>query len=168
MKTEKYLIFSDLHGMTERARELFRRHADADGIFFLGDGLGDLPDAPVPIVSVRGNCDFFGKEPKECLLDLGGKKILLMHGDSHAVKSGLDRALRYASERGADALLFGHTHLPIENYYPEETELAGGYLLPRPIIAFNPGSLGYPPDGRPSYGLLQLRGGQMLFSHGTL
>ena len=170
MTTEKYVIFSDVHGRRDRVRELISRHRDATAFLFLGDGLSDLPEAEAPILSVRGNCDFTLDKttPEECMLDLGTGKILLMHGHRLGVKSGIERALHYASERGAVALLYGHTHVREERYLPEGTEIFFGERLPRPMWVFNPGSLGNPPDGIPSYGLLQIRGGQMLFSHGTL
>lgn len=161
MTTEKYVIFSDVHGRTDRVRELALRHRDASAFFFLGDGLRDLPELELPIVSVRGNCDFTldKSTPEERLLDLGAGKILLMHGHTHGVKSGWERAVLYASSRGADALLFGHTHVAEEHYLP-----AGeGSLLARPMWVFNPGSL-----AAGDFGLLQIRKGQMLFSHGRL
>lgn len=171
---EKYVIFSDVHGRRDRVQELLARHRDASGFLFLGDGLRDLDQTLFSsngsaLVCVRGNCDSFVSDVREeTMLDLGGVRLLLMHGHRYSVKSGLDRALAYASERGADALLFGHTHLAEERYFPEGDELSDGTRLARPTWAFNPGSLGEPRDGKPSYGLLQIRNGQMLFSHGTL
>ena len=159
--TEKYLVISDVHGRGDRVRELASRHRDAKAIFFLGDGLSDLPEVGIPIVSVRGNCDFTidRSTPEECMLDLGAGKILLMHGHRYGVKSGIERATLYAASRGADALLFGHTHLAEEHYFP-----AGeGSLLERPLWVFNPGSL-----AAGEFGLLQIQNGQMLFSHGKL
>ena len=165
MSLRKYVIFSDVHGRRDLVRALEARHHDAEAFFFLGDGLSDLPTMSVPTVSVRGNCDFTRdpSTPESCLLDLGGVRVLLMHGHRYGVKSGLHQALAAASARGADALLFGHTHRQTEQYFPEGSELSDGVLLTRPLWAFNPGSLA---EG--SYGLLQIRGGQMLFSHGTL
>lgn len=166
---ETIVIFSDVHGRADRVRELISLHRNATLFVFLGDGLRELDESYMPIVAVRGNCDVFSTDtPEERLLDLDGIKILLMHGHRFSVKSGLDRALAYADKRGADVLLFGHTHLPTERYFPEGTELSDGTRLTRPLWAFNPGSLGEPRGERPSYGLLQIRRGQLLFSHGTL
>ena len=173
-RTETIVIFSDVHGRADRVRELVSRHRDATTFVFLGDGLRDVDESLFSARSaarrcVRGNCDAFSSgTAEEALLDLGGIRLLLMHGHRASVKSGLDRALAYASARGADALLFGHTHLPEERYFSEGEELLDGTRLSRPMWAFNPGSLGEPRGGKPSYGLLQIRNGQMLFSHGTL
>ena len=161
MSTETYVVFSDVHGRRDLVRELATRHHDAQGFFFLGDGLSDLPELPAPLVAVRGNCDISLDKhtPEECLLDLGAGKILLMHGHRFGVKSGLERATLYAASRGADALLFGHTHLAEEHYL----SAGEGSLLSRPMWVFNPGSL-----AAREFGLLQIQGGQMLFSHGRL
>ena len=165
MTTELYTVFSDVHGRSDRVRELISRHRDAKGFLFLGDGLRDLPDAEPRLTAVRGNCDFTidPNTPDELFLNLGGRKIFLMHGHRYSVKSGIERAVRIASERGADALLFGHTHLPIEHYYAEGSELSDGYRLKSALWVFNPGSL-----AAGDFGLLQIRDGQMLFSHGQL
>lgn len=173
-KNETIVIFSDVHGRADRVRELVSRHRDATTFLFLGDGLRDVDESlfsarGAALVSVRGNCDAFSLgSPEETMLDLGNIRLLLMHGHRLSVKSGLDRALAYASARGADVLLFGHTHLPEERYFSEGTEFSDGTCLAHPMWAFNPGSLGEPRGGKPSYGLLQIRNGQMLFSHGTL
>lgn len=173
-QTETIVIFSDVHGRSDRVRELIARQRSATTFLFLGDGLRELDEAwfsskNLALVCVRGNCDtFVAGAPEETVLDLGGVRLLLMHGHRASVKSGLDRALCYAAQKGVDVLLFGHTHLPEERYFPKGTELSDGTHLSRPIWAFNPGSLGDPRGGAPSYGLLQIRNGQMLFSHGTI
>lgn len=164
------LVISDTHGREDRVRELLRLHREAEAVLFLGDGLRDLPeelcssDRP-RLFAVSGNCDPFtfggASLGEEALLDLGSYRFLLMHGHRHSVKSGTERAVAYASVKGADVLLYGHTHVPEERYLPQKE---GG----RPLWVFNPGSLGAPWDGAPSFGLIQIRGGQILFSHGTL
>lgn len=74
--------------------------------------------------------------------------ILLAHGHSLGVKSGLTRLLYKAEEAGCRAALFGHTHRPYSG------QAGGIYLL-------NPGSLSRPGTGKPSYALLRL--GENLF-----
>ena len=164
------LVISDTHGRRDRVQELLRLHREAEAVLFLGDGLRDLPeelcssDRP-RLFAVSGNCDPFtfggASLGEEALLAFGSYRFLLMHGHRHSVKSGTERAVTYASARGADVLLFGHTHVREERYLPADE---GG----KPMWVFNPGSLGAPADGEPSYGLIQIRGGQLLFSHGSL
>lgn len=67
----------------------------------------------LPLVQVCGNCDGWCDVPDERLLHVGGRTLLLTHGHSYRVKSGLDLALSAARSSGADILLFGHTHLPL-------------------------------------------------------
>ena len=164
------LVISDTHGRSDRIRELLRLHSEASAVLFLGDGLRDLPqDLTVSerprLYAVSGNCDPYLVSGislgEEALVNFGSYRFLLMHGHRHSVKSGRERAVSYAMARGADVLLYGHTHVPEERYIPPEE---GG----RPLWIFNPGSLGAPQDGSPSYGLIQIRGGQILFSHGRL
>lgn len=164
----KILVISDSHGRSDRFREVTKMHADAEEILFLGDGVRDAYSACERAICVRGNCDVFGISdsdvPRERLLCLGGLRILMMHGHEKTVKSGYERALAYACDRGADILLFGHTHAPLEKYYAAGSVIEGR-VLERPMYVFNPGSLG---DVRSSYGLIEIRNGSVLFSHGTV
>ena len=164
------LVISDTHGRIDRVRDVLRIHSEASAVIFLGDGLRDLPEELIccerpRLYAVSGNCDPFSvggfSLGEEALLDFGAYRFLLMHGHRHGVKSGRENALAYASVRGADVLLYGHTHVPEERYIPADGD-------GRPTWVFNPGSLGAPQDGVPSYGLIQIRDRQILFSHGTL
>ena len=161
----KILVVSDSHGRYDRFKTLMSMHADADEILFLGDGARDTFVLGGRAICVRGNCDSFLAQdlPSERMLWLGDFKILMMHGHEKLVKSGIDRALCYAHARGADILLFGHTHVCFEKYYPEGT-IIGDTVLDRPMYAFNPGSLG----DRGSFGLIEIKNGSVLFSHGTV
>ena len=123
----KLLILSDTHGRVDRLAKVLKLHADADAILFLGDGLSDIARSGIDIgklFCVRGNCDGFSVgsgiySPNELSLCFDGFNILMMHGHLHGVKSGIDRAVYYAEEKGADILLFGHTHIPCESYLPD-------------------------------------------------
>ena len=161
----KILVVSDSHGRYDRLGTLMSMHADADEILFLGDGARDTFVLGGRAICVRGNCDaLFAQElPSERMLWLGDFKILMMHGHEQLVKSGIDRALGYAYGKGADILLYGHTHARFEKYYPEGARV-GEVTLERPMYAFNPGSLG----DSGSFGLIEIKNGSVLFSHGTV
>jgi putative phosphoesterase len=169
------LVVSDTHGRADRLREAVMRARGADMILFLGDGLRDLSvldeQASARLCAVRGNCDVFSSLsdgiPEERFLALDAYRILMLHGHTLDVKSGAFRAIRYAAERGADLLVFGHTHEPMATYLPEGTEV-DGTLLSRPMYLFNPGSLGLPRGNAPSYGRIDLRPSGIVCSHGTL
>lgn len=166
----KILIISDVHGRCEKLSKLLRMHGDSDAILFLGDGLRDidrLEDIPQTLITVRGNCDVFsfGAElvPSERLLCFDKFKILMMHGHEHCVKAGIGKAVRYAASKGADILLYGHTHLRDEKYIDQEDEIFDE-IPEHPLYVFNPGSLG----DSSSFGLIQIQNGSVLFSHGTV
>lgn len=162
----KVLIFSDTHGRAARVRALLRLHRDADCAVFLGDGLGDIDacrgELPMPLWEVRGNCDGFPAlwehVPTEQIVALGGHRLLLTHGHLYGAKSGCGALIGAARRADCDIVLFGHTHERYEAYIGE----------PKPLYLFNPGSLGSPRGGNPSYGLLQADEKNILFSHGEL
>lgn len=167
------LVLSDSHGNTYALRDAIRR-ARPDGILFAGDGVRDLThcDISVPLWAVRGNCDIFsssviirGQEifpPEEELVTVDGIRILLLHGHTVGVKSGLASAISRAALRGADVLVYGHTHKPVE-YRVTPDDPAYGGLLKKPLLLFNPGS-----TNDNCFGTLTVRNGQVLASLATL
>lgn len=169
------LVLSDSHGRPDLIEEVIRR-ARPDGILFAGDGLRDLTrlDIPVPLWAVSGNCDWLSSpliiqgqewEPAaEELITVEGIRILLMHGHKYSVKSGHTRAVYRAMELGADMLVFGHTHIPVE-YSIRPDGASGESEAQKPLTVFNPGSLG---DGDGSFGTITIRRGQILCGHGTV
>lgn len=163
------LIVSDSHGRCDRLERLFEIHKQVDALIFLGDGLSDLDRAgaqnyPFTVFSVKGNCDCgMGsiramKTKDEITFNFDGISFYAIHGHTKGVKSSLTHAIYAADEKGADVLLFGHTHNPIDTYLPQDE-----YNLSKPLHIFNPGSL-----ANYSYGLCEIRNGEFLFSHGTI
>ena len=150
MNEWKILVVSDSHGNVDnmrRAVELARPRL----LLHLGDGWHDaealaarFPE--LPMERVPGNCDYRRSEAAERLVLLGGKRVLLCHGHTLGVKSGLGMVLRAALERGADAVLFGHTHEPFVD-------------IRRGVVMLNPGSIG---GYRPTYGTLTVGDGKCL------
>ena len=159
------LIISDSHGRVDNLREVAERCKTVKEILFLGDGLRDIEAAWLDsAICVRGNCDMFGADdyPAERILRFGEYTVMMMHGHTYSVKSGFDRAAVAAAERGADLLVFGHTHQKTDLYLPDGSEI-GGVVLQKPLRVFNPGAL---KDG--SFGVLTLREGIALTSFGQL
>lgn len=168
------LVFSDSHGRGSNMLEaLSRQIKKPDAIIFLGDGLRDVSYCEfgdIPLFAVSGNCDtfsFYGKGIAEdqIIMTLGGKRIMMTHGDRYGVKGGLGRLAKAADEKGADIVLFGHTHLPLSVYLPEGDE-GFGFALRKPLYLFNPGSIG---GYDRSFGCVTIdaRGG-VLTSHGNI
>lgn len=164
------LLLSDSHGHPDYIRAAVCV-ARPDCILFAGDGLRDLREVEaeltVPVYAVRGNCDFGWSADgyaTEEIVTLAGVRILLVHGHTLGVKSGLGRATIRTRELGVDVLVFGHTHEVCERYmYPDE--MADPDRGRRPLLLCNPGSVGTYPH---HFGTLMLRDGQALFGSGEL
>lgn len=165
----KILVFSDSHNHSDLMEEAVRANLAAppssgklEAVFFLGDGIGDfekLRDAyPGPrYAGVLGNCDGYALldgGSYEKLVDVGGFRFLLAHGHRLSVKSGIQRAADYAIAKGADVLLFGHTH---EAFDAQIDGSAGGS-----VRCINPGSVGAWYGA--SFALLEIRDGRLLCS----
>ena len=166
----EFLIFSDSHGSASNmSRAIDRQIKTPEAILFLGDGARDLDRlfvCDIPIWAVRGNCDWASSDyadKNERLLYFEGHTILLCHGHEWGVKGGLGGLIAHAAEVGADIVLFGHTHVPTLTTIAEG-ETVGKTVLSRPMYLFNPGSIG--DEG--SFGVLTLKGENVLLSHGSL
>ncbi len=163
----KILIISDTHGRMDLMRRVMEMHRDADTVVFLGDGIADARVCEKlfdrPIWQVAGNCDslaaLYADLPTEQSLVIEGHRVLLTHGHRFGVKGGTDALAAYAAHAGYDIVLFGHTHERVEEYRSDMTH---------PLYLFNPGSLGSPRRGEPSYGILQTDENNVLFSHGEV
>ena len=168
-----FLILSDSHRQKRNIDLAIKKAGKVDAIFFLGDGVSDIGFESsyngTPVFCVRGNCDVFSlfsvsEPPEELFLTFDEYTVMLMHGHLFGTKSSPYAAATYAAKKGADILLFGHTHEPFEKYLPEGTEVDGA-ILKKPLYLFNPGSIGM---GSCSFGTLSLSEKGVLFSHGRI
>ncbi|PKM50921.1 MAG: hypothetical protein CVV02_09400 [Firmicutes bacterium HGW-Firmicutes-7] len=146
----KILVISDTHRHIRNVIDLMSKITDVDRIIHLGDLVADAQDiesiyGKIPIDYVSGNCDFYETNaPKEKVISLFGKNILLTHGHYYDVKSGYKEIGLIAMQKQVDAVLFGHTHVPYIGYVND-------------LVLMNPGSISEPRRGRmPSYGLLEI------------
>ena len=164
----KCLCFSDSHGSTYGMIKALKMHPDAEVIFFLGDGLSDFEqlvyDNNRAWFAVRGNCDYSGVlgnnlVKKTDSITLEGVRIVFTHGDLYGVKYGTDGIKKLAVDSGADIVLFGHTHAPLETYVADED---------RPFYLFNPGSIGGGYSSRSTYGVININEKGILLSHGIV
>ena len=167
----EYLVFSDSHGRADLINEAMEKQLRTpDAVLFLGDGLRDLrvlEYQDMHVRCVRGNCDFYtafeGRSvPEQALLEVGAYRILMMHGHTAGVKGGIAHACAKAAEAEADVLLYGHTHIQWQEWFPAGTEF-GRQVLTKPLLVCNPGSL---MDGK--FGTLSLRNEGVLFGFGEL
>jgi len=115
-----------------------------DKAVFLGDGFNDLTDAceragvSVHWEAVQGNVDYPSSAYDKKILDIPAKnsafpsrKLFLSHGNRYRVKEEYKTIAVIARNMGAEAALFGHTHIP----YCKTVD--GIFLL-------NPGSIACP------------------------
>ena len=129
----KIAVFSDSHGQS-RAMLRAIRASQPDVILHLGDYCRDTAPlerefSDIPLYAVRGNGDLGSREEATLFLTLGGTRFFLTHGHLYGVKSGLSALIEAARERGADAVLFGHTHKSYMDYH-------------RGMYVINPGATG--------------------------
>lgn len=142
---EQWLVLSDSHGDDRTLRSVITRHPEAKTILFLGDGardFGRLTDilSGKTVHLLRGNNDYTDL-PLAKELFLAGHRLLACHGHAYAVKRGTMGLLMEGKARGCEALLFGHTHIPCNEYQ-------------QGVLLLNPGSCSVFSVRRPTYALL--------------
>ena len=131
----RVLVVSDTHGQHLNLDRAVKASGQIDMMIHLGDVEGgeqrirDAVDCEKHIL--RGNNDFFADLPGEEEFCIGSKKVFITHGHLYYVSVGTDRIKEEGRARGADIVMFGHTHRP---YLDVEDD----------IIVLNPGSLSYP------------------------
>jgi uncharacterized protein len=154
-------VISDTH-LPRGARRLpegcLERIAAADLLLHAGDFvsvevLRKLEAIGPPVVGVHGNVDSAELRrllPAERVVDVGGARVALVH-DAGPRRGRLERLRRRFGER-ADAVVFGHSHLPLHERADD------GFQI------FNPGS---PTERRraPAHtmGVARAEGGRLAF-----
>ena len=148
----KVLIVSDTHRKNDLYLDILDKEKP-DLVLHCGDSEGSeyalTAAADCPVHIVLGNNDFFSNLPRELILEIGPHTGWMVHGHNYHVSLGTEYLADEALDRGADVVLFGHTHRP----FLEEGE---------EMTICNPGSLSYPrQEGRcPTYALMELEEGK--------
>lgn len=141
---KKYLLVSDTHGRDDNFYDVLDLEEPVDGIIHCGDFEGSEGKYALasncPVYFVAGNNDFFSDLSRELEFNLDGHNFFVAHGHNYMVSMDLEYIRSEGISRGADVVVFGHTHKPV-------AKVVGG------VYMFNPGSLSYPrQEGRrPSY-----------------
>jgi len=149
----KVLIVSDTHSVNENLYKVIEKESPMDMLIHLGDGEGVENELDkiitCPIHIVGGNNDFFSRLPKEKEFFIGGYHVFATHGHAYLVSLNEEHVKEEGKGRGADIVMYGHTHKPI---IKEE----------KGFIILNPGSLSYPrQEGRePSYIIMDVTHGE--------
>lgn len=146
-------LVSDSHGSREALERALKALGSCDLIIHAGDYASDADficeQVGVPVMVVRGNCDFYDERYPDFIdTKLGGHHFFITHGNRQYVKMDLDDLLIEAKAREADIAVFGHTHIPT---IQEEDG----------VLMVNPGSVYLPHSGQyPTCAVLTLDGGK--------
>ncbi len=149
----KILVVSDSHGDFRTLNNLLKAQRKAEVVLFLGDGADDFEDIKFlypekMFIGVKGNNDWGSDLPMIEERVFEGKRIFMAHGHSYGVKYGLAEIEKEGRKRGADIVLFGHTH---QAYVKYEN---GMYLM-------NPGSIR---RYNSTYGVIDIQNGDILIN----
>ena len=144
-------VFSDTHGDLSLLYRLREQLEPLDAVFHCGDYAREARDIGsffhCPYYAVKGNCDYGSSEPLERTVTLGEKRFLLLHGHQCAGELAMIYKARMA---GAQAVCFGHSHIPFLTW--EEG-----------ILLLNPGSLSSPRGcSQPGCALLTVENGDIV------
>jgi putative phosphoesterase len=139
VKNPALLVMSDSHGNLASLRAVLswgKKH-QIDAAVFLGDGAYEVSQVAHEtaftgtLSMVRGNGDALYHIPLTNTVEFAGYTFLITHGHQSRVSEGLDGLVAAAHSLGADAALYGHTHVPFWE------EIDG-------LLVLNPGSVGSP------------------------
>ncbi|MBR1797596.1 MAG: metallophosphoesterase [Clostridiales bacterium] len=155
----RILIMSDSHGRSDLIYQVAALE-NPDMFIHLGD-LEDMRDtverrigAPeLPCIFIKGNCDFSSQGDlwNMSVFNLKGHKFYCTHGHLMYVNYNLEKLVYTAEENGCDIVLYGHTHVPFNEF------LDGSFGRPK-IHVLNPGSIALPRGGsKPSYMIMNLK-----------
>ncbi|MCL2244037.1 MAG: YfcE family phosphodiesterase [Treponema sp.] len=143
MDSKKLLLLSDTHGNITALKTVLRWANDHvppnDTICsaaFLGDGISDLRPASDAAGfscnwALTGGNNDYGYQSEAGVFDFGENRFFMCHGHRHSLYGGYHTLIASARNNGANAALFGHSHVPLLKY-------ADGIFL------INPGSVGNP------------------------
>lgn len=149
----KILLLSDSHRNVRNMLAAVERETP-DLVFHLGDLVRDAEALSeqcrsLTVLRVEGNCDAWSAPPGTpgtLIKTVGGVTFLLTHGHLYHAKSGPSALLREGRKQGVNAVLYGHTHVPLAR-----REEDGLWLV-------NPGTIGGV-GNRATYGLLTVEQG---------
>ena len=148
----KILILSDSHSSLHFMREAIR-YFSPNAVIHLGDYYDDgqtiAEEFPsITVYQVPGNCDKYRvfDKPEVLCLTVFGALLYMTPGHNHGVKMTRHRLKKEAAQAGAQAALYGHTHVA-------DCRFEGD------LWVLNPGSCGY---GGGSCGLLEVDSGKII------
>lgn len=149
-------IISDTHRFTKAINEAIPYLLDCDLIVHAGDNIDDADyiqaATDIPVVAVKGNCDFYPDSVKdEETFMAENKRIFVCHGHKYGIKYTLSDLFEKALDSDVDIVIFGHSHVPCYE------EMNG-------VIFINPGSVSLPRGGSSKgIGILDIENGEITY-----
>ena len=145
----KIIVVSDTHGSYRNFKKVMQLNRNADIVVHCGDSRDEIDTIKMEFpdktyYTVKGNCDF-EMLPIVEEFTVDGVRFMATHGHIYNVKYGLYDIERAAEERGAQVVLYGHTHIAMD-------------VVRDGIRFFNPGSLGF----NESFGVIEVKNGEVL------
>ena len=149
-------IVSDTHRFTTAIDKAIPYLKHCDLIVHAGDNIDDSyyieAVTDVPVVAVKGNCDFYsdpGNDEETFMAE--DKKVLVCHGHNYGIKYNLYDLEKRAQDSNADIVIFGHSHVPC---YEEKDG----------VVFINPGSTSLPRGGSSKgLGILDVESGEITY-----
>ncbi len=146
----KILVISDTHRYLKNAEDLIEIYKnDISAVIHLGDLVNDA-EALINKYSgfnfyyVAGNNDYDKSVNYEDIITIQSKRILITHGHRQRVNYDISNLGAWALQKDADAVLFGHIHRPVREYYGS-------------VLMCNPGSISLPRSTvLPTFGILDI------------
>lgn len=140
-------IMSDTHGSLAAVRQALQAAGSVAMWLHAGDYSQDADYlsglVKVPVFAARGNCDGQAMAKIDEFIEIDGKRIWLTHGHRYGVKQGIRELVEWSRQYEADAVVYGHTHIP-------DNRQVGGLLV------FNPGSAAESRSGCGTCGILEI------------
>jgi putative phosphoesterase len=147
----KHLPQSLVNGLRKAKVETILHAGDLTERFAL-----ELFEEIAPVIAVAGNNDgknLHAELGERRIVEVDGVRIGLVHGHQGRGRTTPDRAFNAFSDEQVDAIVFGHSHIPLR-------------LCRDGVLLFNPGS---PTDKRLnpcySYGILRVEGERVKATH---
>lgn len=153
----KILVISDSHKVILDSQiEEIKGEGPFDLLIHCGDKYDDAGKFAKKlniesVLNVPGNCDFdynFLGSKLSITQEIEGKKFFITHGHRYYVKTDLSKLIAYAKKNKFDIVVYGHTH-KVQNEFIDNT------------LYFNPGSTIYPKNGKASFGIIEIKEGNI-------
>ena len=114
----KLVVISDIHHDLARLERLLPVINSADYLVFCGDGVNDVLRVrgliTVPIVCVKGNCDFGSDITELATTKFGETRVLITHGHRFGTKQSVNLLITEAIKKQCNLVFFGHSHVYLD------------------------------------------------------